>query len=81
MSVDPSGDRWQRQQQAACLSWRSLTFTQTTASRKAVIDRALAAGGAHSIKFTEACLREYALNPTPIYLMAAYDVAERVGEL
>ncbi len=44
-----------------------------------LIDRAVAASGAHSIKFTEACLREYALNPKPIYLRAAYDVAERVG--
>ena len=42
-------------------------------------DRAVAAGGAHSIKFTEACLREYALNPKPVYLVAAGDVAERVG--
>ena len=42
-------------------------------------DRAVAAGGAHSIKFTEACLREYALNPKPVYLVAARDVAERVG--
>jgi hypothetical protein len=43
------------------------------------MDRAVAAGGAHTIKFTEACLREYALNPAPVYLLAAYDAAERVG--
>ena len=42
-------------------------------------DRAVAAGGAHSIKFTEACLREYSLNPNPVYLLAAQDAAERVG--
>ena len=42
-------------------------------------DRAIAAGGAHSIKFTEACLREYAINPSPVYLVAARDVSERVG--
>jgi hypothetical protein len=33
----------------------------------------------HTIKFTEACLREYALNPKPVYLVAARDIAERVG--
>ena len=47
--------------------------------REELIDRAVAAGGAHSIKFTEACLREYALNPNPVYLAAARDAAERVG--
>ena len=44
-----------------------------------LIDRAVAAGGAHSIKFTEACLREYSINPNPVYLVAAHDVSERVG--
>ncbi len=44
-------------------------------------DRAVAAGGAHSIKFTEACLREYALNPNPVYLVAARDAPERVGPI
>ena len=49
--------------------------------RDELIDRAVAAGGAHSIKFTEACLREYALNPNPVYLVAARDAAERVGPI
>ena len=44
-------------------------------------DRAVAAGGAHSIKFTEACLREYSFNPNPVYLVAARDVSERVGPI
>ena len=44
-----------------------------------VIDRAAAAGGAHTINFTEACLREYALQPRAVYLVAAHDVVERVG--
>ena len=48
-------------------------------NRDDLIDRAVAAGGAHSIKFTEACLREHALNPKPVYLAAARDVSERVG--
>ena len=42
-------------------------------------DRAIAAAGPHSIKFVEACLREYELNPEPIYLAAADDAIERVG--
>ena len=46
-----------------------------------LIDRAIAAGGAHTIKFTEACLREYALNPNPVYLVAAKDVAERIPQV
>ncbi|HSF32142.1 MAG TPA: questin oxidase family protein [Candidatus Tectomicrobia bacterium] len=48
---------------------------------EALIDRAVAAGGAHTIKFTEACLREYALNPQPVYLAAARDAADRVGRV
>ena len=50
-----------------------------TEQQENLIDRAVAAGGEHSIKFTEVCLREYALNPNPVYLTAAYDVAERIG--
>ena len=37
----------------------------------AKIDRAVATGDEHAIKFTEACVREDALNPEPVYLMAA----------
>jgi Questin oxidase-like len=55
------------------------TLEQITESHDALIDRAIAAGGAHSIKFTEACLREYAIDPKAVYLVAARDVAERVG--
>ena len=71
---------------AAVYSWYSTVPAQDTSSLEAptgdhedLIDRAVAAGGAHSIKFTEACLREYALNPTPVYLVAARDATERVG--
>ena len=39
--------------------------------REALVDRALATGDEHAIKFTEACLREHAVNPKPIYLEAA----------
>ena len=40
-------------------------------SRDALIDMAVANGDEHVIKFTEACLREYDLNPSPAYLAAA----------
>jgi hypothetical protein len=34
---------------------------------------------AHAIKFTEACLHEYRLNPDPVYLVAAVDATRRLG--
>lgn len=40
-------------------------------SKEDLIDRAVATGDEHAIKFTEVCLREYALNPKPVYLSAA----------
>src|SRR5262249_23600073 len=71
---------------AGIYAWYSATppassadLTLPTTDVGVLIDRAVAATGAHTIKFTEACLREYALNPTPVYLVAAYDVATRVG--
>jgi len=48
-------------------------------TRADLIDRAVASGDEHAIKFTEACLREHALNPKPIYLAAAADAVERLG--
>jgi hypothetical protein len=54
-------------------------FTPPPEDTNALIDGAVTAGGAHTIKFTEACLREYALNPKPVYLAAARDAAKRVG--
>jgi hypothetical protein len=48
------------------------------ASRDDLIDRALATGDEHAIKFTEACFREYALNPKPVYLEAARDAVNRL---
>ena len=71
---------------AAVYSWYSMvsppdtsTYQVPAEGHEELIDRAVAAGGAHSIKFTEACLLEYALNPNPVYLVAARDVTERVG--
>ena len=52
-------------------------------SREELTDRAIATGDEHSIKFTEACFREYALNPKPVYILAASRrrLAPRVAEL
>jgi hypothetical protein len=46
---------------------------------EALIDRAVATGDEHAIKFTEACLREHAASPRPIYLAAAWDAVERLA--
>ena len=56
-------------------------FAEPPDDRDQLIDRAVTAGGAHSIKFTEACLREYNLNPNPIFLAAARDATERLGPI
>lgn len=41
-----------------------------------LIDRAVANGDEHAIKFTEACIHEHALNPKPVYLAAAAHALE-----
>ena len=49
------------------------------ADREELVERAVANGDEHAIKFAEACLREYELNPAPVYLAAAADVSERLS--
>ena len=44
-----------------------------------LIDRCVFSGDEHAIKFTEACLREYALNPDPVFLAAPLDLSSRYG--
>ena len=39
--------------------------------REELIDRAVATGDEHAFKLTEACLREHAISPKPVYLAAA----------
>ena len=53
-------------------------FPPPTGDRDDLIDRAIAVGGPHTIKFTEACLREYGHNPKPVYLAVAWDATKRV---
>jgi Questin oxidase-like len=48
-------------------------------SKQDLIDRAVKNGDEHAIKFTEACLREYALNPKPVYLLAARMVSDELN--
>lgn len=70
---------------AAIYSWYMLEdfgfarFEAPEADREDLIERAMANGDEHAIKFTEACLREYGLNPAPVYLAAAADVSERLA--
>lgn len=47
-------------------------------SRDELADRAIATGDEHAIKFTEACFREYARNPKPVYVLAARDGVARL---
>jgi hypothetical protein len=42
-----------------------------------LVDRAVATGDEHVIKFTEACLREHAINSHALYLEAASDAIDR----
>ena len=70
---------------AAIYSWYMLEEPEfgpveaPDAGRGELIERAVANGDEHAIKFTEACLREYGLNPSPVYLAAAADVSERLA--
>ena len=43
-----------------------------------LIERSVATDDPHAIKFTEACIREYRLNPQPVHLAAAADWAQRL---
>jgi hypothetical protein len=47
--------------------------------REELIARAVDSYEEHAIKFTEACLGEYALNPKPAYLQAARDALNRIN--
>jgi hypothetical protein len=50
---------------------------RTDSSVDDLVDRAVTNGDTHVIKFTEACLREWKVNPDPAYLAAARDLTER----
>ena len=44
----------------------------------ALIDQAVNTGDEHAIKLTAACLREYSVNPNPVYLAVAWDAVSRL---
>ena len=46
--------------------------------REELVERAVANGDEHAIKLTEACLREDALHPSPVFHHAAQDALERL---
>jgi hypothetical protein len=56
-----------------------LPAVEKTASFDDLIDRAIATRDEHAIKLTEACRREHALNPKPVYFAAAKDAVSRLG--
>ena len=44
-----------------------------------LIDRAVATGDEHAVKFTEACLREDAIEPHPVFRHAAAKATEQLA--
>ncbi|HEY7370284.1 MAG TPA: hypothetical protein VIA29_10385 [Thermoanaerobaculia bacterium] len=50
-----------------------------TPNRAELIEAAVATRDEHGFKFVEACLREHAIEPNPVYLAAARDAARRLG--
>ena len=78
---------------AARYAWQSCCglhscFGQDTATAEEIersevddeelVDRAIAHGDEHVIKFTEACLRRHAISPSPVYFAAAYHVSRMI---
>ncbi len=45
-----------------------------------IIERAIATGDEHAVKFTEACLREHKINSNPIFLAAACHATRLIGK-
>jgi hypothetical protein len=49
-----------------------------THEESVIIERSIETDDPHALKFTEACIREYRLNPQPVYRAAAEDWAARL---
>jgi Questin oxidase-like len=45
-----------------------------------IIERSIETDDPHAIKFVEACVREFRLNPQPVYLAASHDWATRLHQ-
>jgi hypothetical protein len=66
----------------ACYGGGRPLVTNTAASEEdeeALVDRAIATGDEHAIKFTEACLARHAQCPSPVFLAAARHAVEMLG--
>lgn len=53
-------------------------YDPTPLEAPAIVERSVETNDPHAIKFTEACIREFRLNPQPVYLAAAQDWASRL---
>ena len=49
-----------------------------TQEESVIVERSIETDDPHALKFTEACIREYRLNPQPVYMAAAEDWAARL---
>jgi hypothetical protein len=56
-----------------------VVMPETPPEREDLIDRCVFSGDEHAIKYTEACLREYALNPDPAFLAGPLHISNRYG--
>lgn len=56
-----------------------VTLPDHEPGREELIDLCVISGDEHAIKFTEACLREYALNPDPAFLAGPLHASTRQG--
>ena len=54
------------------------SIATVTNVREDIIDQAVATQDEHAIKFTEACLREYDLHRSNVFLAAAVDASQRL---
>jgi len=58
----------------------AVTATAPRVTTDQLIDDAIACPDDHAIKLTEACLREYRLNPNPVFLAAAHACTQSLFE-
>jgi hypothetical protein len=58
---------------------REVALPRQLPSADDLIDRAVVSGDEHAIKFTEACLRENALSPSPAFFAGPLDMSSRYG--
>ncbi len=63
---------------SALASDRTEPISDTSIDNEELIDRAVASRDEHAIKFAEACIREHAVSPHPVYFIAAGDAAGKL---